>query len=296
MDRQIEAPRREELQAFTAAAAEAARRAGAVLEEWQERFQVREKARFDLVTEADHAAQETIERCLEERFPEHAFLGEESTLEARQAALRSRAPVWIVDPLDGTTNYVHRCPVFAVSIGLAWAGECLAGVVYDPNRQELFEAFRGGGARLNGQALRTSAVGSLDQALVSAGFPPDLQGQERALAAWHRLSVCTQSLRRTGSTALNLAYVAAGRHDGFWTHQAHPWDAAAGIVLVREAGGRVTNLEGGEHDFGRLDVAASNGPLHPALLQGFRGTLGHPQANCADPAASKNSSGSSFSA
>ncbi len=245
-------------------AAEAARQAGVVLESWRQRFAVREKGRFDLVTDADVAAQEAIQTHLKQRCPDHGFLGEE----AEAPTLRStKQPTWIVDPLDGTTNYVHDCPCYAVSIGLEQEGELWVGVIFDPSRDELFTAARGQGAWLNGRRLQTTQTSRLEQALLSTGFPPDLRGQEHTLAAWRDFSLCTRSLRRTGSTALNLAYVAAGRHDGFWTYQAHPWDAAAGAVLVREAGGIVTNINGAAYDLDTLDMLASNGPLHPAMVE-----------------------------
>jgi myo-inositol-1(or 4)-monophosphatase len=264
------------LEEYLALAMEAARRAGVVLEQWRNRFEIREKGRFDLVTNADHEAQEAIAELVRKRYPEHGFLGEES----RQApTLRPGAtdqPLWIVDPLDGTTNYVHDCPVYAVSIGVEVAGELVVGVIYDPDRKELFSAAKGQGAWLNGRRLRTTRHERLEQALLSTGFPPDLRGQEHTLASWHHFSLRTQSLRRTGSTALNLAYVAAGRHDGFWTYQAHPWDAAGGVVLIREAGGAVTNLDGSDYDLYTLDLLASNGPLHPVLLENFQALPGLP--------------------
>ncbi len=251
-------------------AAEAARQAGAVLESWRQRFAVREKGRFDLVTDADVAAQQAIQTHLRQRYPHHGFLGEEARAPTHRSAGQ---PTWIVDPLDGTTNYVHDCPCYAVSIGLEHEGELWTGVIFDPSRDELFTAARGQGAWLNGRRLRTTQASRLGQALLSTGFPPDLRGQEHTLAAWRDFSLRTRSLRRTGSTALNLAYVAAGRHDGFWTYQAHPWDAAAGAVLVREAGGIVTNINGAPYDLYTLDMLASNGPVHPAMLDVLRRVL-----------------------
>src|SRR5207253_5210672 len=170
-------PNSERLREFLGAACEAARRGAAVLEEWRSRFQVREKARFDLVTEADLASQRTIYDYLHSVFPSHDFLGEEDdTRRARPSA--DAPPTWIVDPLDGTTNYVHDCPLYCVSIGLQVAGELVVGVVLDPARQEMFAAAQGQGAWLNGRPLRTSTTPGLDQALLATGFPPDLRGQE----------------------------------------------------------------------------------------------------------------------
>jgi myo-inositol-1(or 4)-monophosphatase len=251
------------------AAKEAARRGAAVLEGWRSRFAVREKGRFDLVTDADLASQQVIRAYLHERFPGHGFLGEEGP-EAKARPGPDAPPTWIVDPIDGTTNYVHDCPLYCVSIGLQVAGELVVGVVYDPSRQEMFAAARGLGAWLNDRRLQTSRAAGLDEALLATGFPPDMAGQERALAWWRYFSLRTRSLRRTGSTALNLAYVAAGRFDGYWAFDNHVWDVAGAVVLVREAGGIVTNVDGGAYDPYAPDSVASNGPLHPVLLECFR--------------------------
>jgi myo-inositol-1(or 4)-monophosphatase len=251
------------------AAREAAQRGAAVLEEWRSRFAVREKGRFDLVTDADLAAQQAIRDSLHARFPDHGFLGEEGP-DAKARPDTAAPPTWIVDPLDGTTNYVHDFPFYCVSIGLQVAGELVVGVVYDPRHQELFAAAKGHGAWLDRQRLRTSMTASLNEALLATGFPPDMQGQERTLAVWRHLSLRTQSLRRTGSTALNLAYVAAGRFDGYWAFDNHAWDVAAGAVLVREAGGLVTNIDGSAFDPHTPDGLASNGPLHAVLLEELR--------------------------
>jgi myo-inositol-1(or 4)-monophosphatase len=251
------------------AACEAARRGAAVLEDWRSRFQVREKARHDLVTEADLASQQAIRAYLHERFPTHGFLGEEDpSHQAKPAA--DAPPLWIVDPLDGTTNYVHDCPMYCVSIGLWANGAMVAGVVFDPRQNELFSAAKGHGAFLNGKRLRTSRAASFSEALLSTGFPPDMAGQERALAWWRYFSLRTQSLRRTGSTALNLAYVAAGRFDGYWAFDNHVWDVAGGVMLVAEAGGQLSSIDGGPCDPFDPAMLASNGPLHDTLVNALR--------------------------
>jgi myo-inositol-1(or 4)-monophosphatase len=257
------------LRCYVDLACEAARGGGDVLRRYRRRFTVREKGRFDLVTEADLAAQEAIQRLLLEHYPDHAFLGEEQTAGSITEAVCDR-PTWIVDPLDGTTNYVHDVPIYAVSIGLAVDGELRVGVIYDPTRDELFHAAEGLGAWVGSERLQVSTAARLEEALLSTGFPPDMVGQERSLRAWHHLSMRTRSLRRTGSTALNLAYVAAGRNDGFWTYQAFPWDAAAGIVLIHEAGGRVSRPDGRPYTLDQIEVLATNGPLHPVLLEQLR--------------------------
>jgi myo-inositol-1(or 4)-monophosphatase len=179
-------------------------------------------------------------------------------------------PTWIVDPLDGTTNYVHDCPLYTVSIGLQVGGELVVGVVFDPSRQELFRAARGLGAWLGERPLRTSRAGCLEESLLATGFPPDLRGQERTLAWWRYFSLRARSLRRTGSTALNLAWVAAGRFDGYWAFDNHVWDVAGGAVLVREAGGVISDVDGSPYDPYTPDALASNGPLHPTLLECLR--------------------------
>lgn len=254
---------------YLEAAQEAARRGAAVLEEWRRRFQVREKARFDLVTEADLASQQTIREFLGRRYPAHGFIGEEDQLS--HGRLRPDAPpTWIVDPLDGTTNYVHDCPLYCVSIGLQAAGELVVGVVFDPARQEMFAAAKGLGAWLGDRRIQTSQANRLEEALLATGFPPDLRGQERTLDWWRYFSLRTRSLRRTGSTALNLAYVAAGRFDGYWAFDNHVWDVAGGAVLIREAGGALSNIDGTPYDPYTPDALASNGPLHPVLLECLR--------------------------
>ena len=253
-----------ELQACLDHAVEAARRAGAVLLDWRQRFAVREKGRFDLVTDADVASQEAIKSYLQTHFPDFGFLGEE---DPTWSSLAEGRPTWIVDPLDGTTNYVHDCPVYAVSIGLMQGDAALVGVIFDPTRSELFQAAAGSGAWLNGQQMHVSSAASLEEALLSTGFPPDLRGQEQSLKTWRYLSLRTQSLRRTGSTSLNLVYVAAGRHDGFWAGQAFAWDVAAGLVLIREAGGIVSKLDGTAYDPRVAQVLATNAPLHPVMVR-----------------------------
>jgi myo-inositol-1(or 4)-monophosphatase len=176
-----------------------------------------------------------------------------------------------VDPLDGTTNYVHDCPWYCISIGLQVSGELVVGVILEPSRKEMFAGARGLGAWLNERPLKTSQTKTLGEAMLATGFPPDLHGHESTLEWWNRLSFCTRSLRRTGSTALNIAYVAAGRFDGYWAFDNHPWDVAAGMVIVQEAGGIVTNINGTPFDPYTPDALFTNGPLHPALLEFFAG-------------------------
>jgi myo-inositol-1(or 4)-monophosphatase len=260
---------------FLDAAKESALRAAAVLESWRHRFQVKEKGRADLVTDADLASQRAIQAHLAGLFPDHAFLGEE------EGASKTRPgpdapPTWIVDPIDGTTNYVHDCPLYCISIGLQIAGELVVGVVYDPPHQEMFAAATGHGAWLNQRRLQTSPISELGQALLATGFPPDIRGAERALEWWRYFSFHAQSLRRTGSTALNIAYVAAGRFDGYWAFDNHVWDVAGAVVLVREAGGTITNIDGSPYDPYTADALVTNGPLHPHLVEILRKGLPTP--------------------
>lgn len=258
-----------DLNLFRDAACEAARRAAAVLAEWRGKFQVREKGRADLVSEADVNAQEAVRAYLQGRFPTHAFLGEEGPAEKARPG-PGAPPTWIVDPLDGTTNYVHDVPMYCVSIGLQVDEELVVGVVYEPTRDEMFHAAKGQGAYLNQRRLKTSTADRLDQALLSTGFPPDVRGQERSLDWWRYFSYHARSLRRTGSTAINLAWLAAGRFDGYYAFDNHVWDVAGGVVLVREAGGTLSNVDGSPYDPYSADALASNGPLHPALVAAMR--------------------------
>ncbi|MER3415823.1 MAG: inositol monophosphatase [Gemmataceae bacterium] len=244
-------------------ARQAARQAGRLLVTCRWNWS-REKGRFDLQTEADLAAQETIRRLVGQAFPDHLFYGEEDPGPPEGWLER---PTWVVDPLDGTTNYAHGCPLYAVSVGWVVDGEPQVGVIYDPTRDELFEAARWHGAWLAGQRLQVSEVGTLDRALIATGFPTDLQGHEHTLAVWRHFSLRTQSLRRLGSTALNLAYVAAGRFDGLWGFDFCPWDVAAGLVLVQEAGARVTRLAGTLYRLPQQDLVAANPSLLAVMLK-----------------------------
>ena len=250
-------------------AAEAAARLGAEkLEEWRTRFSVREKSRADLVTEADLDSQHAIRAILHASFPDHHFLGEEETPGSLRGRVADGAPpTWIVDPLDGTTNYVHDVPFYCVSIGLIVDGELVVGVILDPRQKDLFAAARGLGATLNSKRISVSPVNTLGAGLLSTGFPPDPDAQDRNLVWWRAFSHRAQALRRTGSTALNLAYVACGRFDGYWAFDNHPWDIAAGIVLIQEAGGRVTRIDGSKLDPFLPDVLATNGHLHTEMEQ-----------------------------
>ena len=260
----------EPLAEYLEEACEAVRRAAVVLEDWRRRFQIHEKGRFDLVTDADLNSQRVIRDHLLGRFPGHQFLGEEDQTPHVHAG-PDAPPTWIVDPIDGTSNYVHDCPLYCISIGLQVQGELVVGVILDPTRNELFTAAKGRGAWLGSERLQTSRVAELKHALVGTGFAYDFQGQEQAFPWFRYFSQRTLALRRIGSTALNLAYLAAGRFDAFYAFDNKVWDLAAGVVLVREAGGTVTNIQSDAvYDPFRPDALASNGPLHSLLEEGFR--------------------------
>ena len=264
------APMDKSLTEWRSAAEEVARLGAAKLEDWRGRFAAREKAHADLVTEADHASQQAIRTFLEARFPGHAFLGEEDP-EAKAGRVSPDVPTWIVDPLDGTANYVHDVPAYCVSVGLMAGGELVVGAIYDPRQDEMFSAATGQGATLNGKPIRVSPVAELRSALLSTGFPPDPDCQEGNLRWWREFTYKAQALRRTGSTALNLAYVAAGRFDGYWAFDNWAWDVAAGVVLVREAGGVVTRADGSPCDPFHQDILAANPAVHAEMLAALRG-------------------------
>jgi myo-inositol-1(or 4)-monophosphatase len=242
---------------FLQAAEDAARLAGQILRSWSSRFTVREKSRSNLVTEADLASQTAIADLLRGRFPQHGLLGEED-LGHDRANTEYR---WIIDPLDGTTNYVHGFPYYAVSIGLEHRGELIAGVVYDPVRDELFMAAKGEGASLNRRPLRCSDVSALNQAMVIASLPVGTEAADVAVKRFLKVLPHAQTVQRTGSAALNLAYLAAGRLDGFWSSSLKPWDMAAGVVLVAEAGGLTTQMNGKPFQLYQSDLLATNGKV-----------------------------------
>jgi myo-inositol-1(or 4)-monophosphatase len=247
---------------FLAAARRAADAGGAQLLDWAGRFAVREKGPADLVTEADLASQAAVRKELLAAFPDHGFLAEEEGA----STVGRDGYRWIVDPLDGTTNYVHGLPQFCVSIALERHGEMLVGVVYDPIGKECFSAARGRGADVNGRPLRTSGVTRLSQALVAASFPPSVRRTDGVIAEFLAVLERAQAVRRMGSSALNLAYVAAGRLDAYWARDTKTWDVAAGWLLVREAGGILTNLTGDAVNLGRPQfVVASSAELHAEL-------------------------------
>jgi myo-inositol-1(or 4)-monophosphatase len=257
------------LSEYLDAAVAAASRGAEILESWRARFSVREKARADLVTEADQASQDAIKALLLGRFPDHHFLGEEGAAGHSLEALRpgtGAPPTWVVDPLDGTANYVHDVPAYCVSIGLWAGGRAVLGVILDPRQKELFTAASGRGAFLNGKPMKVSSVPAVRDGLIATGFPANFEKQKRNLAVWARVSEHVQALRRNGSTALSLAYVACGRFDAYWSFDNWPWDVVAGFALVEEAGGAVACADGSPSDPFRPDSLVTNGRLQDELL------------------------------
>jgi myo-inositol-1(or 4)-monophosphatase len=244
--------------------AEEAARAGAKeLNAWRGRFTARQKGRHDLVTDADLASERAIRSVISRHFPEHGVLGEEAP--ARDQLEREYC--WVVDPLDGTTNYVHGFPCYGVSIAVAQGSRLLAGVVYDPTREECFSAAAGNGATLNGEPMSTTTATEVGEALLAVSFPANLTRESPDLEAFLQVAPMCQAVRRMGSAALNLAYVACGRLDGHWAHVIYPWDSAAGVLLVQEAGGVATGSDGRPFELaaGHYLTAATR-ELHAALV------------------------------
>ncbi len=243
---------------------EAAQAGGSVLLEWVGKFAVREKGPSDLVTEADVASQEAIRRIVLDRFPQHQFIAEEQA-----AATGPDAEYrWIVDPLDGTMNYVHGVHHYAVSVALVRGREIVAGAIYEPWARECYSAAKGEGAYQDGVRLRTSGAQRISEALVVASFAAKVHRGSPEISQFVAAVLGCQGVRRTGSAALNLCHLAAGRYDAFWALSTQSWDVAAGVLLVEEAGGRVTDLEGRPFDLARPHpVATAGDPLHDQFLQ-----------------------------
>ena len=242
----------------------AAREAGGILLDWSQRFSVIQKGPADYVTEADLAAQETIQRRIREAFPDHGFLGEEGTHQ------QSDSPyLWIVDPLDGTTNYVHGIPYYCTSIGLAHEGQLIVGAVFDPNADACYTAVRGQGAFLNGsERLETRATTDVGAAVVAASLSARVAPDSAEAAAFNAIASQCHAIRRFGSAALNLCLVAAGKLDAYWALCNSSWDVAAGMLLVSEAGGAVASPDGSPVDLSapRL-IAAATDKLHAGLRE-----------------------------
>jgi myo-inositol-1(or 4)-monophosphatase len=250
-------------------AVEIAREAGALIAQLAQRpHEIIYKRPSDLVTEADRRSESLIVERLRSHFPPHAIVAEEGGGRETNSDY-----CWYVDPLDGTTNFAHGFPVYCVSLGLAYRGEVIAGVVYDPTRDELFTAERGAGAYLNHKRLAVSKTSALRESLLATGFPPFAANHEINIEFFFRLTQRSHGIRRAGSAALDLCSVAAARFDGFWELKLNPWDKAAGALMVLEAGGKVTDLAG--HPFALLEdeIFASNGHIHEESVRVFSEAL-----------------------
>ena len=245
-------------------AIEAAMKAGAFLKESMgKNLEIdRKSSSIDLVTQIDTEAEHLIVDHIKEYYPDHSILGEEGGASKRSSEYR-----WIIDPLDGTVNFTHGLPIFCVSIALEHRGEMIAGVIYDPNADELFTAERGKGAYLNDERIRVSDSDTLIESLLITGFPYNIHDNPAStIERFVDVLKTAQAVRRLGSAAIDLCYIAAGRGDGFWEAFIKPWDVAAGMLLVEEAGGKVTDFRGGKVDVDNPQILATNGKIHDEML------------------------------
>jgi len=245
-------------------AIEAARRAGAILDGYARNgFRIEHKDALNLVTDADTHSEQAIVETIGRTFPDHEILAEE------RGRAGSRSPFkWIIDPLDGTTNFAHGFPAYAVSIGVEYQGRCILGVVLDPTRQELFVGEAGVGATVNGKPIHVSRTPKLDGSLLVTGFAYDIRvSKQNNLDHFANFAVRTQGVRRMGAAAIDLCYVACGRFDGFWELKLHPWDTAAGSVIVIEAGGRMSDFGGTPFSIYGQEMIASNGLIHDEMVE-----------------------------
>jgi myo-inositol-1(or 4)-monophosphatase len=259
---------------FAGAAERIAREAGALLRGFYETGVAMEyKGDVDLVTEADRASEELIQARLTEAFPEHGIYGEEGTREGLEREFR-----WYVDPLDGTTNFAHGFPAFCVVLGCERRrpglakdqdGEMVAGVIYDPLRDECFVAERGKGAWLNGRRMHVSRATTLQESLIATGFPSQKRHESPNVHFYQEFTLRSHGVRRAGSAALDLAYVACGRLDGYWEFKLNPWDTSAGYLLVEEAGGTITHFDGSKFTLDSVEVLATNGAIHEEMKRLF---------------------------
>ena len=254
---------------FLATAIEAVTRAGAMQLAGAGSLHIEKKGTIDLVTEIDRDVERMFRALIAERFPDHAILAEE--FEAQGDRERGSRYTWVFDPVDGTTNYAHGLPIFCSAASLEIDGDAVVAAVYDPSRRELFTAERGAGARLNGAPLRVSPAGHLIDSLLCTGFPYTVHEESRRLLdVFAAFLETSRAVRRLGSAAIDLCYVAAGRFDGFWEMQLNPWDISAGALLVSEAGGTVTDLSGAPFTSRRGEIVASNGRIHDQMVATIR--------------------------
>src|SRR6202522_1328795 len=242
-----------------------AREAGSLLMQYfRQHVRIEYKAAVDLVTVADRKSEALILERIRAQFPTHDVMGEEGTRIETGSEYK-----WYVEPLDGTTNCAHGYPVFCVSLAVERRGQRIAGVIYDPTRDEMFAAELGGGARLNDAAIHVSTTSNLGECLVGTGFPNHKRHKNPNIYFYHQITLRTHGVRRAGSAALDLCNVASGRFDGFWEFNLNPWDTAAGALIVEEAGGKVSRFDGSPFEIDSRETLASNKVLHPALVQEF---------------------------
>jgi myo-inositol-1(or 4)-monophosphatase len=243
-----------------------AREAGSlIMGYFRQRVKIEYKGAVDLVTIADRQSEALILERIRKQFPTHDVMGEEGTRIETGSEYK-----WYVDPLDGTTNFAHGYPVFCVSLAVERLGKRVAGVVYDPTRDEMFSAELGGGARLNDNAIRVSTTATLGESLLATGFPSQKRHKNPNIYFYQQLTLHSHGVRRAGSAALDLCNVASGRFDGFWEFNLNPWDTAAGVLILEEAGGKVTDFTGGEFQIASHETLGSNGLVHDALLHEFQ--------------------------
>ena len=250
---------------FAPAMMEIAREAGALLMPYfRRRVAIEYKGEADLVTEADRNSEKLIRERIKAKWPSHDILGEEQGLVDTGSDYR-----WYIDPLDGTTNFAHSFPVFCVSMGLEHKGQMVAGVVYDPTRDEMFSAEQGSGAFLNGELIHVSKIANLNECLVATGFPSYKRHKNPNIHFYHQITLRTHGVRRAGSAAIDLCYVASGRLEAFWEFNLNSWDTAAGVLIVEEAGGRVSGFDDSPFQIDSRETLASNGLVHAALIHEF---------------------------
>jgi myo-inositol-1(or 4)-monophosphatase len=236
--------------------------------------ETKESQERNLVSDIDKQSEELIIGMIRKHFPDHAILAEEGGKGRETSDYK-----WVIDPLDGTTNFLHNLPIYCVTIGVEYEGEVIAGAVYDPNLEELFTAERGTGAFLNGSRISVSRTTRLVDSLLVTGFPYDIAtNPDHAIERFVALLKAARGIRRLGSAALDLCYVAAGRFDGFWEVNLHPWDMAAGLLVVNEAGGKATDFEGGLASIYKRQIVASNGAIHEAILRMLQQPEGDPSS------------------
>jgi myo-inositol-1(or 4)-monophosphatase len=249
---------------FKSFAVDLARKSGALLKEkFSQTHKIQYKGDIDIVTEADKMSEDLIIAAISQKFPDHGILSEESPVITGVGKLR-----WIIDPLDGTTNYSHGYPVFCVSVALENEGTIVLGVIYDPMREDMFVAIRGEGAYLNDKKLKVSSVNNLSRSLLATGFPYDIRdSKENNLDYFNAMAINVQAIRRAGAAALDLANLAAGRFDGFWELKLKPWDTAAGCLLVTEAGGVISDIAGGKWHLQSPSLLASNALIHEQMIK-----------------------------